>query len=76
MKKERFSNPTKSTQYPIAKTRTDLHVPSTEKAPGMFGTLVICLPSEFEGGAVVASHHGNSKVFETASAFDHTYVAW
>ena len=42
----------------------------------MFGTLVICLPSEYEGGAVVASHCGESKVFETASTFDHTYIAW
>lgn len=42
----------------------------------MFGTLVICFPSEYEGGAVVASHRGESKVFETASAFDHTYIAW
>ena len=42
----------------------------------MFGTLVIGLPSEYEGGAVVASHGRESKVFETASAFDHTYIAW
>lgn len=42
----------------------------------MFGTLVISLPSEFEGGAVVASHRGKSKIFETASAFNHDYIAW
>ncbi|CAD6575943.1 MAG: hypothetical protein ASARMPREDX12_007652 [Alectoria sarmentosa] len=48
----------------------------TEKVPGMFGTLVVCLPSEYEGGAVVASHRGDSKVFETASTFDHTHIAW
>lgn len=52
------------------------HTLSTEKAPGMFGTLVICLPSDYEGGAVVASHRGESKVFKTASTFDHTYIAW
>ena len=42
----------------------------------MFGTLVICLPSDYGGGAVVASHRGESKFFETNSAFDHTYIAW
>lgn len=76
MKKEQCLSPTKSTQYPIALYRMFPHVLSTEKAPGMFGTLVICLPSEYEGGAVVVSHHGENKVFQTASAFDHTYIAW
>ncbi|CAP61006.1 uncharacterized protein PODANS_2_14040 [Podospora anserina S mat+] len=30
----------------------------TEKIPGMFGTIVICLPSAHEGGDVVATHCG------------------
>lgn len=30
----------------------------TEKAPGMFGTLVVSLPSEFSGGALLVSHGG------------------
>lgn len=42
----------------------------------MFGTLVICLPSEYKGGAVVARHRGESMVFDHTSAFDHTYIAW
>src|SRR4051812_37162796 len=30
----------------------------TEKAPGMFATLVVTLPSSFEGGALVVRHKG------------------
>ncbi|KAL8817250.1 MAG: hypothetical protein Q9223_003887, partial [Gallowayella weberi] len=36
----------------------------TEKEPGMFATLVVCLPSEFEGGTVITKHCGKTKVFE------------
>ncbi|KAL8673448.1 MAG: hypothetical protein Q9224_007523, partial [Gallowayella concinna] len=45
----------------------------TEKEPGMFATLVVCLPSEFEGGAVVTKHCGRTKVFECNSSFHHSY---
>lgn len=76
MKKARCLNPTESTHHPVTVDRIFSHITSTEKAPGMFGTLVICLPSEHEGGAVVASHRGESKIFETASAFDQTYIDW
>ena len=76
MRKERCSNPTKSTHHPVALNSTFSRIDSTEKAPGMFGTLVICLPSEYEGGAVVASHRGVSQVFEAACAFDYSYIAW
>jgi hypothetical protein len=38
---------------------------STEKIPGMFGTLVICLPSPHQGGNLVAKHCGTSKTFKT-----------
>ncbi|KAI9618170.1 hypothetical protein H4Q26_012515 [Puccinia striiformis f. sp. tritici PST-130] len=31
----------------------------TEKVPGMFGTLIICLPSAHTGGEVVVKHNGN-----------------
>lgn len=49
----------------------------TEKEPGMFATLVICLPSEFTGGAVVTSHGKQSKVVEPESpTFFHSYVSW
>lgn len=32
----------------------------TEKAPGMFGTLVIVLPGEFTGGALLIRHRGET----------------
>ncbi|MCJ1243689.1 hypothetical protein MMC30_000886 [Trapelia coarctata] len=50
----------------------------TEKTPGMFGTLVICLPSEHVGGAVRLTHCQKEKVFDTAgsSTFNTTYIAW
>jgi hypothetical protein len=38
----------------------------SEKADGMFGTLVVCLPSKHEGGDVIASHKGDSIKFQTA----------
>jgi hypothetical protein len=53
-------------------------LPSSEKAPRMFGTLVIALPSKHEGGDVRVTHAGQTKVFETSkySAFDSSYLAW
>ena len=30
----------------------------TEKAPGMFGTLILVLPSEYEGGELIVKHDG------------------
>ena len=42
----------------------------------MFGTLVVCLPSKHKGGDIVASHRGQSKIFQTGSTFDHSYIAW
>ena len=35
----------------------------TEKAPGMFATLVVQLPSQFTGGSFVVSHNGHSRTF-------------
>lgn len=35
-----------------------LFKPHTEKIPGMFGTIVICLPSAHEGGDMVVTHCG------------------
>lgn len=32
----------------------------------MFGTLVICLPSEHQGGDLVVKHHDVTKVFKTS----------
>ncbi|KAF1999945.1 hypothetical protein P154DRAFT_535176 [Amniculicola lignicola CBS 123094] len=50
----------------------------TEKVPGMFGTLVICLPSAHTGGEVHLVHGSEKHVLETAqaSAFDVTTLAW
>lgn len=50
----------------------------SEKAPGMIGSLVVCLPSQHEGGQVHLSHAGQDHVYETApnSAFDLTALAW
>lgn len=44
----------------------------------MFGTLVICLPSKHEGGAVRLSHAGKEMVFESdqGSAYRISYMAW
>ncbi|KAJ9637150.1 hypothetical protein H2199_007436 [Coniosporium tulheliwenetii] len=47
----------------------------TEKAPGMFGTLVVCLPSKHEGGAIIARHKKQTKVFRTED-FKQSYAAW
>ncbi|KAK0718024.1 hypothetical protein B0T26DRAFT_830139 [Lasiosphaeria miniovina] len=40
----------------------------TEKVPGMFGTLVICLPSEHQGGDLVLKHRDVTKIFKTSEA--------
>ncbi|KAL8790514.1 MAG: hypothetical protein Q9195_006345 [Heterodermia aff. obscurata] len=50
----------------------------TEKAPGMFGTLVIALPSKHTGGDVQAKFGGQSLTLATAgsSAFGYSYLAW
>lgn len=37
----------------------------TEKIPGMFGTMVICLDSAHEGGDVIVKHQGKTKVLES-----------
>ncbi|KAL7938209.1 hypothetical protein V8C35DRAFT_330199 [Trichoderma chlorosporum] len=50
----------------------------TEKHPGMFGTLVICLPSKHTGGTVCLQHGKDSLELSTAetSAYDSYYLAW
>ncbi|KAL8838115.1 MAG: hypothetical protein Q9170_002256 [Blastenia crenularia] len=50
----------------------------TEKVPGMFGTLIVCLPSEHTGGAVCLRHGSKSKRFDssTNSAFGASYLTW
>ncbi|KAK5214727.1 hypothetical protein LTS03_011672, partial [Exophiala xenobiotica] len=50
----------------------------SEKEPGMFGTLVICLPSKHEGGEIHVTHGGQTKILHTAdsSEFNYTYLCW
>ncbi|KAL8771642.1 MAG: hypothetical protein Q9194_004831 [Teloschistes cf. exilis] len=50
----------------------------TEKANGMFDTLVVSLPSLHEGGELIARHSGDGKMFATAtdSAFQFNHIAW
>lgn len=50
----------------------------SEKADGMFGTLVMCLPSKHEGGEVIASHRDKRVKFSTAevSEFGFSWAAW
>ncbi|KAL6885817.1 hypothetical protein GGI43DRAFT_426518 [Trichoderma evansii] len=47
----------------------------TEKIPGMFGTLVVCLPSTHQGGEVVLKHCGEKKVFRT-SEVSQSFASW
>ncbi|CAH0390454.1 unnamed protein product [Bemisia tabaci] len=50
----------------------------SEKSSGMFGTLVVCLPSPHEGGKLVLTHGNVKYEFETSkySTFDTSYAAW
>ncbi|OJJ68263.1 hypothetical protein ASPBRDRAFT_659851 [Aspergillus brasiliensis CBS 101740] len=50
----------------------------SEKADGMFATLVVYLPSKYDGGDLVASHRGSKIVRRTApySEFSSSWFAW
>ncbi len=51
----------------------------TEKIPGMFGTLVVCLPSRHEGGTLILEHDGQTKRIDFGgkdSEFHTRYVAF
>ncbi|KAM6514007.1 hypothetical protein FALCPG4_015191 [Fusarium falciforme] len=47
----------------------------TEKIPGMFGTLVVSLPSAHQGGDLVLKHCGEKKVFKT-SEWAQSFACW
>ncbi|KAF4977820.1 hypothetical protein FZEAL_5727 [Fusarium zealandicum] len=47
----------------------------TEKIPGMFGTLLISLPSVHQGGDLVLKHCGETKVFKTSGA-SQSFACW
>ncbi|KAI2156532.1 hypothetical protein LOZ03_003062 [Ophidiomyces ophidiicola] len=48
------------------------------KANGIFGTLVVCLPSKHDGGEVVVTRQGESRIFESAatSGSSTSFAAW
>nr|XP_018896457.1 PREDICTED: uncharacterized protein LOC109030110 [Bemisia tabaci] len=50
----------------------------TEKADGMFATLVICLPCPHEGGKLVLTHDGEKYEFETSASsnYEFSYACW
>ncbi|KLO18809.1 hypothetical protein SCHPADRAFT_885906 [Schizopora paradoxa] len=50
----------------------------TEKAPGMFATIVVVLPSEFSGGSLHLSHAGKTETIDIAanSLFATHALAW
>uniref|UniRef100_A0A7S3VEI6 Uncharacterized protein n=1 Tax=Chaetoceros debilis TaxID=122233 RepID=A0A7S3VEI6_9STRA len=50
----------------------------SEKEEGMFGTLVVILPSHFSGGELVVKHKGDTETFEQGalSKFESQYAAF
>lgn len=42
----------------------------TEKAPGMFGTLILCLPSKHKGGALRVRHHGREECVDFSACHE------
>ncbi|KAJ9651861.1 hypothetical protein H2198_008893 [Neophaeococcomyces mojaviensis] len=50
----------------------------SEKTRGMFGTLVVCLPSEHQGGAVLLKHNKHEYTFDSSktSSFGTSFAAW
>ena len=50
----------------------------TEKVPGMFGTMIVCLPSEHTGGEVHLTHNQKRQILRTAesSAYNLSTLAW
>jgi hypothetical protein len=48
----------------------------TEKTPGMFATLVVCLPSRHEGGTLVVEHEGESARIEFGGPDSEFVTAW
>jgi 2OG-Fe(II) oxygenase superfamily len=50
----------------------------SEKTKGMFGTMVVCLPSEHQGGAVVLKHNKDEYIYDSAkiSDFGTSFAAW
>ncbi|KAL8853758.1 MAG: hypothetical protein Q9221_001401 [Calogaya cf. arnoldii] len=55
-----------------------LSICNTEKAPGMFSTLVIALPSQHTGGDVIVQHGDEIHTLPTQGLcdFGYSYLAW
>lgn len=71
--------PTRSTAHkPMTLTRFLTPFHSTEKSQGMFASLVIVLPSKFEGGQVHVSHANKKVVFDISPSSELTTsaLAW
>lgn len=54
------------------------HIAIRKKYPGMYGTLVICLPSEHTSGEVLLVHSSNKREIATSpsSAYNLSAAAW
>lgn len=48
----------------------------TEKLPGMFGSLIVCLPSRHSGGELVLRHQGREQQVDFGSEFDPSVIRW
>ena len=50
----------------------------SEKTPGMLGTLVVCLPSDHQGGSVILKHQKDEYRFDSSksSTFGTAFAAW
>ncbi|KAI9371703.1 hypothetical protein BJX61DRAFT_543396 [Aspergillus egyptiacus] len=49
-----------------------------EEIDGMFGTLVICLPSEHDGGDIIAQHKNSARKYSSSvnSEYGFSFAAW
>lgn len=48
----------------------------TEKTPGMFGSLIMCLPSRHSGGELVLRHQGREERVDFGAEFDPAEIRW
>ncbi|CAP71744.1 uncharacterized protein PODANS_6_6960 [Podospora anserina S mat+] len=62
---EAFVDTSVRSTWVLDAAQLELH-PHTEKIPGMFGALVICLPSEHQGGDLVVKQRDVTKMFKTS----------
>ncbi|KAI7946478.1 hypothetical protein MJO29_011005 [Puccinia striiformis f. sp. tritici] len=58
-----------------AMLRPNTDINSTERTRGMFGTLIICLPSAHSGGEVLVKHRGESMILGRSDATQ-SFACW